>query len=58
MPKFNIQVKEILRRVVEVEAKTLEEAINIVDDMWQNQEIVLDADDFAYVDIEEETDDY
>lgn len=58
MPKFNVQVKEILRRVVEVEAETLEEAINIVDDMWQNQEIVLDADDFAYVDIEEETDDY
>ena len=58
MPKFNIQVKEILRRVVEVETETLEEAINIVDDMWQNQEIVLDADDFAYVDIEEETDDY
>lgn len=58
MPKFNVQVKEILRRVVEIEAETLEDAINIVDDMWQNQEIVLDADDFAYVDIEEETDDY
>lgn len=58
MPKFNIQVKEILRRVVEVEAETLKEAIDIVDEMWQNQEIVLDADDFAYVDIKEETDDY
>ena len=58
MPKFNVQVKEILRRVVEIEAETLEEAINIVDEMWRNQEIVLDADDFAYVDIAEETDDY
>ena len=57
MPKFNVQVKEILRRVVEVEAETLEDAINIVDEMYQNEEIVLDADDFAYVDIEEETDD-
>lgn len=58
MPKFNIQVKEILRRVVEIEADTLEEAINIAEDMYQNEEIVLDADDFTYVDIEEETDDY
>lgn len=58
MPKFNIQVKEILRRVVEIEAETLEEAIDKVDDMWQNQEIVLDTDDFAYVDIDEETNDY
>ena len=58
MPKFNIQVKEILRRVVEIEAETLEKALDIVDEMWQNEEIVLEADDFAYVDITEETDNY
>lgn len=58
MPKFNIQVKEILRRVVEIEAETLEEAIDIAKDMYQNEEIVLDADDFAFVGITEETDDY
>lgn len=58
MPKFNVQVKEILRRVVEVEAETLEEAIDIAKDMYQNEEIVLDADDFAFVGITEETDDY
>lgn len=58
MPKFNVQVKEILRRVVEIEAETLEEAIDIAKDMYQNEEIVLDADDFAFVGITEETDDY
>lgn len=58
MPKFNIQLKEILRRVVEIEAETLEEAIDIAKDMYQNEEIVLDADDFAFVGITEETDDY
>lgn len=58
MPKFNVQIKEILRRVVEIEAETLEEAIDIAKDMYQNEEIVLDADDFAFVGITEETDDY
>lgn len=58
MPKFNVQVKEILRRVVEIEAETLEKAIDIAKDMYQNEEIVLDADDFAFVGITEETDDY
>lgn len=53
MPKFNVQVKEILRRVVEIEAETLEDAINIAEDMYQNEEIVLDADDFAYMKIDE-----
>ena len=45
MKKFNVEVVETLSRVVEVEAKTYEEAEAKVDEMYDNQEIVLDWND-------------
>lgn len=47
MKKFNVEVVETLSRVVEVEAKTYEEAEAKVDEMYDNQEIVLDYNDLV-----------
>lgn len=54
MPTFKIEIKEILKRTVEIEAESVDEAINIAEDMYNDAEIVLDADDLAYTDIKEE----
>jgi len=45
---YNIEVTEILQKTVEVKAKTLAEAEDIVTKMYRNQEIVLTSDDFKY----------
>ena len=49
MAKFKVEITETLRRVVEVEAANICEAADIVEDMWKNSEVVLDADDFDEV---------
>ena len=46
MPKFKVEIEEILQRVEEVEAKDIEEAIDIIDEKYDNQEIILDSEDF------------
>lgn len=53
MPKFQIEIEEILQRVEDIEAQTLEEAIDIVDEKYDNQEIVLDSEDFKGHEIRE-----
>ncbi len=53
MKKFEIEIEEILQRVEEVEAETLEEALNIVDEKYDNQDIVLDYEDFKAHEIRE-----
>ena len=57
MPKIKIEFKEVLKRTVEIEADSLREATEIAEEMYNNEEIVLDADDFAYMDIKEENND-
>lgn len=42
MSKYQIEVEEILQKVVEVEADSLEEAINKVKEQYNNDEIELD----------------
>lgn len=49
--KFNIEVEEISQRVVEIEADSLSDAINIARDKWYSGEIVLDSDDFKCVNV-------
>ena len=44
--KYKIEILETLRRVVEVDAKDEEEAVNRVGRMYYNSDIVLGADDF------------
>ena len=48
MKTFKIEVKEFLSRIVEIEACSKEEAINLVRKLYQNQEIVLDDSDFIH----------
>lgn len=50
MKTFEIEVQELLSRVVEIEAKNLQEAFNIVNEQYKNEEIVLDYNDFVDVD--------
>ena len=45
--KFNIVIRETLEKVIEVEAPSREEAIKEVEMMYYNEEIILDAEDFA-----------
>lgn len=45
--KFKVNVEELLSRVVEVDADNEEEAENLVEEMYKNQEIILDADDLV-----------
>ena len=44
--KYKIEILETLRRVVEVDAKNEEEAMDKVGRMYYNSDIVLGADDF------------
>lgn len=56
MPTFKIEIKEVLKRTIEIEADSLWEATYKAEDMYNNEEIVLSADDFAYMDIQEAKD--
>lgn len=51
---YNILVRETLERIVPVEAETSTEAIRIVQDLYDKEEIVLDYRDFTGYDITEE----
>ncbi len=45
--KHKIYVKEILSRCVEVEADSLDDAFEKVEEMYKNEEIVLDDSDYT-----------
>ena len=45
--KYNIVITETLKKIVEVEASSLAEAVRIVEGQYRNCGIVLTADDFA-----------
>lgn len=53
MPKFSIEIEEILQRVEEVEAKDIEEALEKVEEKYSKDEIVLDYNDFKGYEIRE-----
>ena len=53
MKTFKLEIKEILSRAVEAEAETLSDAIDIANDMYNSEKIVLDASDFVTNTIEE-----
>ena len=44
--KYTVVIEEILRKEVAVEAKDAEDAEEIVEALYRNEEIVLDAGDF------------
>lgn len=43
---YKIEVQEILSRTIEIEASTAKSAREKVEEMYGNQEIILDGDDF------------
>ena len=47
METFKIEVKETLSRVIEIEANSVDEAFSKIQDLYKNEEIVLDADDYV-----------
>ena len=53
MQTFKLEIKEILSKVIEIEAKTLSDAIDIAHDMYNSEEIILNASDFVTNTIEE-----
>lgn len=42
---YEIEIEEILQKVVKVKAKTLDEAISKVEDRYRNEEYILDYQD-------------
>jgi hypothetical protein len=50
MQKFKITIEEVLAKEVEVEAKNVSDAIDIVKKQYRNGDVVLSADDFVDVD--------
>ena len=56
MPKFQVEIEEILQRVEEVEQNDIEEAIDIIDEKYDSQEIILDSEDFKGHEIREYVD--
>lgn len=53
MQTFKLEIQEILSKVIEVEAETLSDALDIAHDMYNAEEIVLDSSDFVTNTIEE-----
>ena len=47
--KFEVEIIETSARTIEVEAPSEEEALKIVNEMYKNIEIVIDAEDFVDV---------
>lgn len=57
MEKFKLKIIETLERVVKVEAEDKDEAFAKLKEMYLEEEIVLDADDFADYEIYQIEDD-
>ena len=53
MQTFKLETQEVLSKVIEIEAKTLSDALNVAHDMYISEKIVLDASDFVTNTIEE-----
>lgn len=49
MKKFKVEIEELLQRVVEIEANTVEEAISIAQDEYRKEKYVLSDSDFKEV---------
>ena len=47
--EFKVEIKEILSRIVTIKANTEEEAYQKVKQLYKNEEIVLDDNDFLDV---------
>lgn len=50
---YEIEIEEVLQRVVKVKANSLDEAIDKVSERYNNQEYILDENDFKGVEYRE-----
>ena len=53
MQNYKIEITEILRREVEIEAENIDSAIQIITEKYKSEEIVLDSSDFVEYKIDE-----
>lgn len=53
MQTFKLEIQETYSKIVEIEAETLSDALDIAHDMYNYEKIVLDASDFATNTIDE-----
>ena len=53
MQTFKLEIQEVLSKVIEIEAETLSDAIDIANNMYISEKIVLDASDFVINTIDE-----
>lgn len=51
--KYKVEITETLSKTVEVEATSLDEAIERVEEQWNNSDIVLYPEDFSFVEFHE-----
>ncbi len=49
--KYIVEITETLQRQIIVEARNEEEAVKLIEDAYNNEEIILDENNFADVDI-------
>ena len=49
MKEFNVTITETLQKSITVEATSKDEALQMVEDMWHDGDIILDPDDFLDV---------
>ena len=47
MKTYEVEITEILQKVIEVKANSKEEAYKIIDEKYNNEEIVLSENDFV-----------
>lgn len=48
--KYKVEIKEVLQKIIEVDADNIEEALSIIKEKYRKEEIVLDDKD--YIDTE------
>ena len=53
MKIFQVQITEVSNKVVEIEAENIENAIQIITEKYNSEEIVLDSSDFVECKIDE-----
>lgn len=51
MKEYKIEIKELLKRIVTIEAESEEEALKMAKEKYRNEEIILDYTDFKDVDL-------
>ena len=49
MKTYKIEVKETLSRIIEIDANSIDEALEDVQKIYKKEEIILDSDDFYEV---------